>query len=98
MMNKYDDEIRLFLMSCLKKVSYLKDISDAILTHLALNMVAQDTDKGTLLNDATSIMTSEFSQQMIIIYRGKLSITAMFDGGDHELPIEYIKKGTILNA
>lgn len=37
-MKTYDDELRIFLVNCLKSIDYLKDIDDEVLTHLALNM------------------------------------------------------------
>ena len=39
-MKNYHDELRLFLVACLKEIDYLKEISEAILTHLAINMIA----------------------------------------------------------
>ena len=44
-MRNYDDELRIFLANCLKKVDYLSDLDDVILTHLAMYMVADSCDK-----------------------------------------------------
>lgn len=46
-MNNYDDEIRIFLVSCLRKISYLKNTREDILTHIAINMVADTADRGS---------------------------------------------------
>ena len=37
-MRIYDDELRIFLSGCLKQVDYLKNVSDEIIAHIALNM------------------------------------------------------------
>jgi len=51
-MNNYDDEIRIFLVSCLKKINYLKDCKEDILTHIAISMVASNADRGSYLHKA----------------------------------------------
>ena len=42
---EYDDEQRLFLVTCLKQIDYLKGIPEEILTHLAIHMTAEPADK-----------------------------------------------------
>lgn len=44
-MKTYDDELRIFLVTCLRKIDYLKDIDDEILTHLALQTIVERGDK-----------------------------------------------------
>ena len=39
-MKTYHDELRLFLVACFKEIDYLEGISEEILTHLAINMIA----------------------------------------------------------
>ena len=39
-MTNYDDELRVFLVSCLRKIDYLEKISEEILVHIAMHMVA----------------------------------------------------------
>ena len=51
LMRNYHDELRLFLVACLKEIDYLKDTSEEILTHLAINMIVNQADKDTLLAD-----------------------------------------------
>ena len=40
LMKNYHDELRIFLVACLKEIDYLKEINEEILTHLAINMIA----------------------------------------------------------
>ena len=71
LMRNYHDELRLFLVACLKEIDYLKDTSEEILTHLAINMIVKQGDKDTILADgATGI---------IIIYDGRLAVTTEID-------------------
>ena len=53
-MSNYDDELRIFLINCLRKIEYLKDdeVSDEILLHLAMIMKVKQQDKGALLFDS----------------------------------------------
>lgn len=46
MMNNYDDEVKIFLISCLRKISYLKDVKGEVLNFLANNMIAMQVDRG----------------------------------------------------
>ena len=36
----YDDELRIFLTSCLKEISYLNQLSEEIIVHISMNMIA----------------------------------------------------------
>ena len=95
--DNYDDEVRMFLVSCLRKIDYLKGIKDEILTHIAISMVANQCDRGNYIHSSTDPQSRQYDQQMIIIFKGNLVITHSFDGGP-EMVIEYISKGTIMNA
>ena len=66
------------------------------MTHIAISMVASNADRGSYLHTAND-QKVESTQKMSIIYEGKLAITAEFDGGP-ETVIEYVSKGTIINA
>ena len=48
----YDDELRIFLVSILREVSYLKNINGETLMHLAMSMIAQNSDKDSFLYNA----------------------------------------------
>ena len=37
---QYDDELRIFLVHCLRKVDYLSSMKEDILTHIAMHMIA----------------------------------------------------------
>ena len=58
-------------MACLKEIDYLKDTSEEILTHLAINMIVNQADKDTLLADGATAI--------IIIYDGRLAVTTEID-------------------
>ena len=97
-MRKYDDELKVFLVSCLQKVDYLASdkIEKTALQHIAMHLVAAQQDKGLHLIDTAR--QGRFEQEsMFIIYDGKLAITTEVDIG-HEFVVEYIGKGTIINA
>lgn len=96
-LKQYDDELKLFLVSCLREIDYLSSISDETLTHLSLHMIAMQEDKGSLLYDANDNSQRDKNECLIVIYGGTLAITTKIDSGE-EVVIEYAKKGTILNA
>lgn len=48
-MHNYDDELRIFLVSCLKQIDYLSSLPEDILIHLSMSMVAMTADKNALL-------------------------------------------------
>ena len=47
-MRNYDDELRCFLVFCLRRIDYLEDTSDEILMHLAMFMVAEKAEKNSV--------------------------------------------------
>ena len=46
---KYDDELRIFLLICLRKIPYLAVMPEEVLTHLSMHMIAQQCDKDFVL-------------------------------------------------
>jgi len=52
-LKSYDDELRIFLTSALKEISYFSNISEEILTHISMNMVAFNSDKDSFLINAS---------------------------------------------
>ena len=48
-MRTYDDELRIFLVGCLRQITYLADITEDILTHIAMHMIANQADKDSEL-------------------------------------------------
>ena len=50
-MKSYDDELKIFLFTVLKKIDYLQaeGITEEALVHIAMHMVAQQADKDQLL-------------------------------------------------
>lgn len=96
-MKSYHDELRVFLVTCLKEIDYFKDTKEDVLTHLAINMIAQQADKDSLLFNAEDSFKSSESTAITIIYSGKLAITAQIDANT-EMIIDYISKGAIISA
>lgn len=98
-MKSYDDELKIFLFTVLKKIDYLQaeGITEEALVHIAMHMVAQQADKDQLLYQANNPFTNRIVDQMIIIYDGQLAIQNELDGHT-EMNIEYVGKGTILNS
>jgi len=52
-MASYDDELRIFLVTCLKQIDYFqhKKISEDNLTLIAMHMIAMTEDRGSMLLD-----------------------------------------------
>jgi len=98
-LRNYDDELRIFLVSCLRQIDYLSDskIETAAIEHIAMHLIANDKEKGKLLIDKNAEETRFQQESMIIIYDGQLCITTEVDQG-HEFVVEYIGKGTVINA
>ena len=96
-MKSYHDELRVFLVTCLKEIDYLKDTKEDVLTHLAINMIAQQADKDSLLFNAEDSFKNSESTAITIIYSGKLAITTQIDANT-EMIIDYISKGAIISA
>lgn len=62
-----------------------------------MHMIANQEDRGGMMHDANTPSGRDKRETMIIIYEGKLAITARIDSGE-EIVIDYIGKGTVLNA
>ena len=97
-MKEYDDELRLFLVSCLRKIDYLQNVGLDILTHLSMHMIAQTADKDTDLYTASSDFKPTEAGEIAIIFNGRLAITTQIEKEADNAVIEYIAKGAILNA
>ena len=73
-LRNYDDELRIFLVSCLRQIDYLSDskIETAAIEHIAMHLIAWDKEKGKLLIDknAEGEETRFQQESMIIIYDG----------------------------
>lgn len=93
----YDDELRLFLVNCLKTVDYLRDISEEILVHIAMHMIAFQGDKGSYLHSSEEGLSIRgMNESMLIIYDGALAVTTSLESGQ-EVVLDYIDKGTVIN-
>ena len=51
-LSNYDDELRIFLVTCLQQIDYLKGLDEDILIHISMNMVANDASKNAYLINA----------------------------------------------
>ena len=97
-MSNYDDELRIFLINCLRKIEYLKDdeVSDEILLHLAMIMKVKQQDKGALLFDSKDDSNQE-REQMCIIFEGQLNVSVNLDTGTNVI-LDFLGKGAVINA
>lgn len=92
----YDDELRIFLVSILREISYLKNVAEEVLIHLSMSMVAFNADKDSFLYNPNDMNSNKTPTHLTIIYEGKLQITTNIEKTD--LAIDYIGRGCILNA
>lgn len=95
---RYDDDLQIFLMTCLRKIDYFQQskVSETELTHIARHMLAQQADKDELLLDSKNV-SMDMKEQMLIIYEGTLCISMKLEA-DQELVFDYVSKGTVINA
>ena len=66
----YDDEMKLFLMKALRKVDYLADLNDEILTNLAFSCSGEIKEKGSLIYDMELDPKKQIRDEMLIIFDG----------------------------
>ena len=64
----YDDELRIFLVTCLKEIDYLQGLgpqTDEILSQISMNMIAYSADKDSFLINANDSFAhkDDFDQQ-----------------------------------
>lgn len=75
LMQAYDDELRIFLVSCLKEIDYFKGISQEILIHIALHMIPEPADKDQVIHHAKDFARRQACSEMKILYKGKIALT-----------------------
>ena len=97
MMKEYDDELRLFLVSCLKQIDYMEGISDDILTHVALHMVAEPAESGQVIHSEKNFSRRQATTEMKILYKGTIALMTEVDN-QSEITVDYVGKGTIFDA
>lgn len=96
-MRIYDDELRIFLSSVLKKIDYLKNIPDEIIAHIALSMEVARADKDQVIHYEQDATNRQSIVEMKIIYTGQMSLSITLDN-KIEAMVDCVGKGTILNA
>jgi CRP-like cAMP-binding protein len=96
-MKSYDDELRIFLVSCLREIDYLANVPEEVLVHMSMTMVAMQADKDSFLYNANDSFGRSMADSLTIIFEGKLVYSVTIDAGT-ELFIEFIEKGTVLDA
>jgi len=93
----YDDDLKLFLMNALKRVDYLKDVSDEILVHLAYSCVPEIKEKGVYLRNVQEDPEQQINDELVIIFDGMIELFVTMDS-DIELQIELLPTGSVINA
>ena len=63
-------------------MDYLKDISEEILVHIAMHMIAFQGDKGTYLHSTDGGLSIRgMNESMLIVYDGTLAATTNLESG-----------------
>lgn len=96
-LNSYDDELRIFLVTCLKEIDYLAKQPEETLVHLSMTMVAMQNDKDSYLYNADDCFNKRGTDKMIIVYAGKLVYQVRIDDKT-EINLDNLEKGSILDA
>ena len=70
---RYDDDLKIFLTTCLRKIDYFSDSSftEIELIHVAMHMMAMQEDKDALIIDSKK-PPLEMKESLIIVYQGTL--------------------------
>ena len=92
----YDDDVRIFLIECLRRVDYLKNCDEEILVHLAYNFKPETREKGAFLYRCDEEEDLQIRNEMIIVFEGVIEIVTDMDAGT-EFAIELLTTGSILN-
>lgn len=95
--NYYNDELKIFLVQCLRQIPYLKDMSEQILTHIAFRMRCDYKEPGTILFNMDQDFNEMILNEMIIVYDGVVNAYVTIDGKT-KLIMDYLSKGTIFRA
>ena len=103
----YDDDLKLFLVEALKKVDYLSELDEVTLCHLAFKCKGEIIEKDCMLYSAGDHEDCEASpeeqqkmlkrHELAIIFDGKVELFTKMDGGK-DFSIEYLPRGSVLNA
>lgn len=96
-LNSYDDELRIFLVTCLKQIDYLAKQPEEALVHLSMTMVAMLIEKDAYLYNADDCFVKQKTDKLVIIYSGKLVYQVRVDNKT-DINLDFIEKGSILDA
>ena len=77
----YDDDLKIFLTTSLRKIDYLKDVSDEILVELAYNCNADIKEKGSMLYNAEDDPEIQITDEIIIVFDGSIELYLVMDAG-----------------
>ncbi|CDW89695.1 UNKNOWN [Stylonychia lemnae] len=86
----YDDDIKVFMESNLKKISYMQNLDDDIFHEILFNFKQETYDRDTLLTTE-----NEKSRKLFIVKNGIIDISISIDG--HYLVVERLYRGSVLN-
>ena len=95
--NIYDDDIKLFLVSTLRKIDYLQRVSNEVIVNLAYLCCADIKEKGYVLHDMDQPELEQVNDELIIIFDGSIELYLMMDAGT-DLVIETLPAGSIINS
>lgn len=92
----YDDDLKIFLVTQLRKIDYLKDVDQEILVELAYNCNAEIKEKGSVLYNMDDDVEMQITDEIIIVFDGSIELFVMMDAGT-EFSLEILPTGSILN-
>jgi CRP-like cAMP-binding protein len=92
----YDDDLKLFLIASLRKVDYMKNAGQEVLTNLAYVCRAEIKEKGALLYSMDEDIDDQINDELIIVFNGAIELYLVMDAGT-EFQLEVLSTGSILN-
>ena len=94
--DNYDDDLKLFLVSALRRVDYLSKVSKEIIVNLAYVCTPEIIEKGASLYRMDEDIDDQIKDEIIIVFSGCIELYFTMDTGT-EMCIEHLGTGSILN-
>ena len=89
---RYDDQLKIFLMTALRDIDYLADIDEETIQAIALSMKFDWLEPGIVIYEPGDIQMC-----MSIIQTGQVELTTVMDS-DEKIVLERLGRGAILGA
>ena len=89
---RYDDQLKIFLMTALRDIDYLADIDEETIQAIALSMKFDWLEPGIVIYEPGDIQMC-----MSIIQTGQVELTTVMDS-DEKIVLERLSRGAILGA